>query len=76
MKKIIKEFIGTDKDKMDLAIKTIQKLESGFDKFIPVDKLAENLKKQMTFEELNRILDKMLRLGEIFYPKKDFIQRV
>ncbi|MFA5019996.1 MAG: LAGLIDADG family homing endonuclease [Candidatus Pacearchaeota archaeon] len=54
----------------------ISNLESKIGKPLPIEEVENELKGKMTAEEITEALDKLRLAGDIFQPKKGFIQKV
>ena len=55
---------------------TISELESRLGKLIPVEELEKALENRITKEELDEALEQLSKGGDIFKPKKGFIQKL
>jgi len=55
---------------------TISELESRLGKLIPIEELEKALENRITKEELNEALEQLSKGGDIFKPKKGFIQKL
>jgi len=54
----------------------LAKLESKLGKLIPVDELKKEVQGKVSDKELEESLDKLALSGDIFYPRKGYVQRV
>jgi len=59
-----------------LVREVISKLESRLGKLIPLEELEKEIKDKITPVELEEILTQLSKAGDIFRPRKGFIQRV
>lgn len=60
-----------------LAVKeALSKLETKLGKLIPMQDLRLELEEKVTEDQLEEVIDKLKREGDIFEPKKGFVQRV
>lgn len=60
-----------------LAVKeALSKLETKLGKLIPMQDLRLELEEKVTEDQLGEIIDKLKREGDIFEPRKGFVQRV
>jgi replicative DNA helicase Mcm len=67
---------ASERSRIVLVREAILRLESRTGKLIPVKELKEELMEKVEEPEVDDIIDKLERLGDIFEPKKGFIQRV
>jgi len=64
-------------NKVQLIRLTLIKLETKFgNKLIPIKEIIKELKNRMENEEILGILDNLTISGDIYHPKKDFVQRM
>lgn len=59
-----------------LIMKKIEGLEDRLGKFIPLEELQLELKKKITEDELDDYLQKLIASGDIFIPRKGFVQKI
>ncbi|MCS7134356.1 MAG: minichromosome maintenance protein MCM [Candidatus Pacearchaeota archaeon] len=74
--KIVTGIPASERSKIVLVRDVIIKLENRLGKLIPIQEVVEELKEKIPIEELEDIIDKLKRSGDIFEPKKGFLQRV
>ncbi|MEK6848300.1 MAG: hypothetical protein AABX65_01575, partial [Nanoarchaeota archaeon] len=55
---------------------TLSILESRLGKLIPVEEIKQELAGKMQDKEIEDSIDKLTIAGEIFHPRKGFVQRV
>lgn len=55
---------------------TLQQLESREGKLIPIEKIQEAIRGKMSDAELEEALEQLSKAGDIFKPKKGFVQRI
>jgi replicative DNA helicase Mcm len=55
---------------------TISRLESRLGKLIPVEEIEKELEEKMSREEVDESLNQLSRIGDIFRPKKGYIQKM
>ena len=67
--------LGTRKN-IALVMKTLEELEERLGKFIPREELLTEVKEKLTEDEVNEVIQKLMVLGNIFIPRKGFIQRI
>jgi replicative DNA helicase Mcm len=66
----------SQRSKVILLRETIAKLEERLGKFIPVEELEKELETKMKKEEIDDSLQKLIASGDIFRPRRGFIQRI
>lgn len=67
---------ASQRGKIILVRDAIQKFESRFGKLIPIDELKRELGERIGEEAIDEAIDKLRRSGDIFIPKRGYIQRV
>lgn len=67
---------ASERSRIVLVREAILRLESRTGKLIPVKELKQELVDKIEEPEVDNIIDKLERLGDVFEPKKGFIQRV
>jgi len=67
---------ASERSKIIIVRDTIMRLESKLGKLIPMPELKETLKDKVSPDEISEIIDKLKRSGDIFEPKKGFVQRI
>ncbi len=67
---------ASQRGKINLVQETLEKLEARLGKRIPIEEIEKELKPSMKQDELDDILNKLVRNGDLFRPKKGFIQRM
>jgi replicative DNA helicase Mcm len=67
---------ASQKSKIIFVREAISRLESRFGKLIPVEELEKELEGKFEREILEEIVDKLAMAGDIFKPKRGFIQRM
>lgn len=74
--KIVTGIPASERGKIVFVRDAIVRLESRTGKLIPVNELRTELSEKINDAEFEEILDKLKRSGDIFEPKKGFIQRI
>ncbi len=64
------------RNKILIVRETIAQLESRLGKLIPIEELEKNIEGKMSAIELEDALTQLSRSGDIFKPKKGFIQKI
>jgi replicative DNA helicase Mcm len=64
------------RSKIRLVLEAIERLENKLGKLIPVEELQKELGETMSELELEESTDKLVRSGDLFRPRKGFIQRM
>jgi hypothetical protein len=54
----------------------LSKLETRLGKLIPIDEVKKELEGKMDEKDVDDSIDKLTISGDIFHPKKGFIQRM
>ena len=67
---------ASERSKIVLVREAIVRLESRTGKLIPIQELKKELGEKIQENEIDEIIDKLERLGDVFEPKKGFIQRI
>ncbi|MBS3073239.1 minichromosome maintenance protein MCM [Candidatus Pacearchaeota archaeon] len=67
---------ASERSKILTVKEILTKLESQKGKLIPIEDLIQELGNKITKEQLDEVLDKLKRDGDIFEPRRGFIQRV
>lgn len=71
--KVSGKFSSAQRNKIMLVKETITAMESKMGKMIPYEELEKELEDRFTKEELEDIIDKLLRGNEIYRPKRGYI---
>ncbi len=66
----------SQRGKIMLVKDTVSKLESRLGKLIPVEEVMKELEGKVDVKEIEDALDKLTISGDIFHPRKGFIQRM
>jgi len=66
----------SQRSKVILLRETLTKLEERLGKFIPLEELQGELEGKMKKEEIDEAIDKLMASGDVFKPRKGFIQRI
>ena len=67
---------SSKRGKIRILKETILKLESRLGKLIPVEELEKEIDSSMSKEDLEDSLDQLSKSGEIFKPKRGYIQKI
>lgn len=67
---------SSKRGKILLLKDTISKLESRLGKLIPLEELQKALEDKLTPAEIEEAIEQLAKAGEIFKPKKGFIQKI
>jgi len=71
--------VGTStsqRSKVILLRETISKLEERLGKFIPQEELEKELGGKLTNDEIDEAIQKLISSGDVFIPRKGFVQRI
>lgn len=74
--KISTGITASQKNKIILVREAITRLESRLGKLIPLEELSKELGEKIDQEIIEEIIDKLAIAGDIFKPKRGFIQRM
>jgi len=67
---------ASSRSKIRLVLEAIEKLENRIGKLIPMEEVQKELQDSMKDLELEEAVDKLVRSGDLFRPRKGFIQRM
>lgn len=67
---------ASQRGKIHVVRETIETLENRLGKLIPLEEVEEALKGKMSQTEIEEAIDKLVRAGDLFRPKKGHIQRM
>lgn len=67
---------ASERSKIVLVRDAIIRLESRLGKLVPLDDLKKELVEKVEEPELSEIIDKLKRAGDVFEPKRGFVQRI
>jgi replicative DNA helicase Mcm len=71
--KVSGKFSNSQRNKIMLVKETITALESKMGKMIPREELEKELEDRLTKDEIEEIIDKLLRSNEIYRPKRGYL---
>lgn len=74
--KITTGISSSKRGKILLVKETLSKLESQLGKLIPIEDLQKALEEKVSQTELEEAIDQLSKTGDIFKPKKGFIQKI
>ena len=66
----------SQRGKILLVRETLSRLESRLGKLIPVEELKKELEGKIELKDIEEALDKLNTSGDIFYPRRGFVQRM
>ncbi len=66
---------ASQRAKIILVRETINRLESRLGKLIPIKEIIKELEEKLSSDEIYEIIEKLKMTGDIFEPKKDFIEK-
>ncbi len=67
---------ASSRNKINMVIDTLEKLEKKLGKLIPLEELSKTLDGRIKESDVDEIVGKLLKSGDIFRPKRGFIQRM
>ncbi len=66
----------SQRGKIMLVKEAIEKLEGRLGKLIPIEELKKELEEKISDNDLESALDKLTQAGDIFHPRKGYVQRL
>ena len=66
----------SQRGKILMVRETLARLESRLGKLIPIEEIKKELEGKLDVKDIEEALDKLTIAGDIFHPKKGFIQRM
>jgi replicative DNA helicase Mcm len=66
----------SQRSKVILLRETIAKLEERLGKFIPLEELEKELETKITKDEIDDALQKLIASGDVFRPRRGFVQKI
>jgi len=67
---------SSQRSKVILLRETLSKLEERLGKFIPEEELKKELEGKLTADEMDDAIQKLVASGDVFIPRKGFVQRI
>ncbi|MFA4960591.1 MAG: minichromosome maintenance protein MCM [Candidatus Pacearchaeota archaeon] len=67
---------ASQRGKISIVREAIETLEKRLGKLIPFEELEKELRDKMKVEEIDEAVGKLLKAGDLFRPKKGYIQRM
>jgi len=67
---------ASERAKIILVRETINRLETKLGKLIPIKELIAELEGKIKEDEVYEIIEKLKRTGDIFQPKRDYIEKI
>jgi len=67
---------ASQRGKINIVRETIETLENRLGKLIPLEEVENALRGKMSQTEFEEAVDKLVRAGDLFRPKKGYIQRM
>ena len=66
----------SQRSKVIIVRETLTKLEERLGKFIPIEELEKELEGKMDKDSIDESLQKLIASGDVFTPRKGFVQRI
>jgi replicative DNA helicase Mcm len=66
----------SQRSKVILLRETISRLEERLGKYIPIEELEKELTGKLTKDEIDDSIQKLISSGDVFTPRKGFVQRI
>ncbi len=73
--KIVTGIPTSQRSKIILVRETLSRLESKIGKLIPIEELEKEVEDKIDKQDVEEALNKLTRSGDIFHPKKGYVQR-
>ena len=67
---------ASQRNKIVIVRETIEELENKLGKLIPLEEVTKALKGKMSETDIDEAMGKLLKAGDLFRPKRGFIQRM
>lgn len=67
---------SSQRSKVILLRETLSKLEERLGKFIPEEELKKELEGKLSADEMDDAIQKLVASGDVFIPRKGFVQRI
>ena len=67
---------ASQRNKIGIVREAVETLEKKLGKLVPLEELEKELKDKMKVEDIDDSVGKLLKSGDLFRPKKGFIQRM
>ncbi len=74
--RIVTGIPASERSRIVVVRDTLIRLESRTGKLIPLEEVKKELTEKINEAEIDEVIDKLKRSGDIFEPKKGFIQRI
>jgi replicative DNA helicase Mcm len=67
---------ASERNKIVILREAIVRLESRIGKLVPIDELKREVSDKIKENDVEEMLEKLERMGDVFEPKRGFVQRV
>ncbi len=67
---------ASQRTKISIVRETVEALENRLGKLIPLEELEKSLKEKMKVEDIDEAVGKLLKSGDLFRPRRGYIQRM
>ena len=67
---------ASQRNKIVIVRETVSELEKRLGKLIPLEELEKELDGKMSQTEMEEVIDKLLKSGDLFRPKRGYIQKM
>jgi replicative DNA helicase Mcm len=74
--RVVSSVPSSQRARIILLKEAMAQLESRLGKLIPIEELEKEVAEKMSKEELEELLDKLSKIGDIFRPRRGYIQRM
>ncbi len=67
---------ASQRSKVSLILSTVEDLQKRIGKLIPIEEIEKTLEGKMESKEFEEALNKLLKMGDLFRPKRGYIQKM
>jgi len=67
---------ASQRGKIHIIKNVLEELESRLGKLIPIEEVQKEIGEKMTQEEFDEAMEKLVRAGDLFRPRKGYVQRM
>jgi len=67
---------ASQRNKITIVREAIEELEDSLGKLIPLEEVEKKLTGKLKVEEIDEAVGKLLKAGDLFRPKRGYIQRM
>ncbi len=67
---------ASKRNKIHIVKEALEVLEEKFGKLIPLEEVEKEVGEKLTEEEFKEVMDKLIRAGDLFRPRRGYVQRM